>query len=268
MKVLVTRPAAQAAEWVAGLRERGLDADALPLIGIRPAHDAAAVLSAWAELAAHRLVMFVSPNAAEQFFALRPAGLAWPEGTLAGSPGPGTSRTLSALGVPPRCIAEPAADAAQFDSESLWQQLQAHDWRGASVLIVRGESGRDWLADTLRAQGAVVAFVTAYERCAPVLDAAQQALLGAALAAPARHLWMFSSSESIAHLEAIAPQADWRAARAVATHPRIAERARAAGFGAVHECRPSMGAVAACLQSIGNDGAVAPDTVPRQPRQP
>lgn len=250
MKVLVTRPAAQAAEWVAGLRERGIDADALPLIGIRPSHDAAAVLAAWAGLARHRLVMFVSPNAAEQFFALRPAGAAWPPGTLAGSPGPGTSRTLRALGVPAACIAEPAADAAQFDSESLWQQLRSHDWRGASVLIVRGESGRDWLADTLRAQGAEVSFVTAYERCAPVLDEPAQARLREALAEPGQHVWMFSSSESIAHLEAIAPLADWRGAIALATHPRITERARSAGFGAVHECRPSMEAVVACLQSI------------------
>lgn len=250
MKVLVTRPAAQAAEWVAGLRERGLDAGSLPLIGIRATHDAAPVLAAWAELAGHRLVMFVSPNAAEQFFALQPAGVRWPASTTAGSPGPGTSRTLRALGVPAACIVEPAADAAQFDSESLWQQLRSHDWRGASVLIVRGESGRDWLADTLRGHGAAVSFVSAYERCAPVLDDAQRSLLRDALQAPARHVWMFSSSESIAHLEAIAPQGDWRPAIALATHPRIAERARSAGFGAVHECRPSMEAVVACLQSI------------------
>lgn len=250
MKVLVTRPAAQAAEWVAGLRERGIDADALQLIGIRPPHDEAPVLAAWAGLARHRLVMFVSPNAAEQFFALRPAGAAWPAGTLAGSPGPGTSRALRALGVPAASIAEPAADAIQFDSESLWQQLQAHDWRGVSVLIVRGESGRDWLADTLRAQGAAVSYVTAYERCAPVLDEPAQALLRKALAVPGQHVWMFSSSESIAHLEAVAPLADWRGATALATHPRIAERARSAGFGVVHECRPSMEAVVACLQSI------------------
>lgn len=250
MKVLVTRPAGQAAEWVAGLREHGVDAATLPLIGIRPAHDAAAVLAAWAELASHRLVMFVSPNAAEQFFALRPAGTVWPAAVLAGSPGPGTSRTLRALGVPAACIVEPAADAAQFDSESLWQQLCERPWQGASVLIVRGESGRDWLADTLRAHGARVSFVTAYERCAPTLDAPQQSLLRDALQSPAQHVWLFSSSESVAHLETIAPQAGWQDARALATHPRIAERARRAGFGAVHECRPSMAAVVACLQSI------------------
>ena len=250
MKLLVTRPAAQAVEWVAALRERGVEADALPLIGIFAPRDAAPVREAWASLAAHRLVMFVSPNAAEQFFALRPPGLAWPEATLAGSPGPGTSRTLHALGVPAACIAEPAADAAQFDSESLWQQLKSRDWRGASVLIVRGESGRDWLADTLRAQGASVSFVTAYERGAPRLDAREAELLRAAQASPQAQVWMFSSSESIAQLEVLVPGADWHAATALATHPRIAQRAREAGFGRVLECRPSLDAVVACLQSI------------------
>jgi len=250
MKILVTRPAAQAAEWVGWLRERGLDADALPLIGILPPRDAEPVVAAWQSLATRRLAVFVSPNAAEQFFALRPAQLAWPAGTLAGSPGPGTSRTLRGLGVPAACIVEPAADAAQFDSESLWQALSRRDWREASVLIVRGESGRDWLADTLRTHGARIDFVSAYERGAPRLSPPQRALMQAARAAPGRHVWMFSSSESIDHLGALAPQADWRAAQAVATHPRIAQRAREAGFGVVRECRPSLEAVVACLQSF------------------
>lgn len=249
MKLLVTRPAAQAAEWVAWLRERGIDAAALPLIGILPPRDPGPVRAAWAGLASRRLVVFVSPNAAEQFFALRPAGTTWPPGTLAGSPGPGTSRSLRALGVPAERIVEPAADAAQFDSESLWQRLRPLGWQDASVLIVRGESGRDWLADTLRERGASVDFVTAYERGAPQLDVREATLLRAACSEPRAHVWMFSSSESIAHLETLAPGADWRAATALATHPRIAQRARAAGFGAVLECRPSVDAVVACLQS-------------------
>jgi uroporphyrinogen-III synthase len=250
MKLLVTRPAAQAAEWVGWLRERGVQAQALPLIGIFAPPDVAPVHEAWAALTRRRLVVFVSPNAAEQFFAQRPPGLAWPASTLAGSPGPGTSRVLRALGVPAACVVEPAADAAQFDSESLWQQLAPRDWHGASVLIVRGESGRDWLAETLREQGASIDFVTAYQRGAPLPDDAERGLLREAVALPQAYAWLFSSSESIAHLEALLPQTDWQAAHALATHPRIAQRARDAGFGQVHECRPSVEAVVACLQSI------------------
>ena len=150
LRVIVTRPAAQAADWVRRLEAEQIDAVALPLIGVAPAGDGAAVEAAWAMLATQRLVVFVSPNAVEHFFSVRPAGMRWPTGVLAGAPGPGTTRALLDLSVPAAQIVAPAADAAQFDSESLWRQLTAQDWQGACVLIVRGDGGRDWLGQTLR----------------------------------------------------------------------------------------------------------------------
>jgi uroporphyrinogen-III synthase len=253
MRVIVTRPAAQAAEWVLRLQAEQIDAVALPLIGVAPAADAAAVESAWAKLGTQRLVVFVSPNAVEHFFALRPGGVRWPAGVLAGSPGPGTTRCLLDLGVPAAQTVAPAADAAQFDSEALWLQLAAQDWNGAQVLIVRGDGGRDWLADTLRGRGATVSHVAAYRREAPVFDAAQRSLLADALRAPASNLWYFSSSEAIDHLERLSADfapLRWAEARALATHPRIAERARQLGIAGVTECRPPLEAVVACIQSL------------------
>ena len=249
MKVLVTRPAAQAAEWVARLHERGVTALALPLLDILPAPDAAAVVAAWSHLDAHSLLVFVSPNAAEQFFALRPAQAAWPQSTRAASTGPGTSQALLRLGVPRAQLVGPADDAAQFDSEALWAQLANDDWHDRRVLIVRGDGGRDWLAETLRAHGARVAHLAAYRRGPPRWHDAEHAVLAAALAAPADHLWLFSSSEAIDQLVATAGEAGWRAARAIATHPRIAARARQAGFGSVTLSRPELDAVVACIQS-------------------
>ena len=254
MRVIVTRPAAQAADWVAQLQVHAIDAVALPLIGIAPVADPTALHAAWRGLTTRRLVVFVSPNAAEQFFAQRPPDAPWPPALLAGSPGPGTTRVLVGLGVAPQRIVEPASDAPQFDSESLWAQLRERDWRDANVLIVRGDGGRDWLAKTLREAGAQVAHVAAYERTAPVFDAAASALLRAALDRPAAHLWFFSSSEAIDNLHnldlAHGSAADWRAANAIATHPRIAERARQLGFARVTEARPALAAVVACIQSM------------------
>ena len=253
LRVIVTRPAAQAADWVRRLGAEHLDAFALPLIGVAPASDVAAVDAAWATLATRRLVVFVSPNAVEHFFALRPAGMGWPAGVLAGSPGPGTTRALLGLGVPAAQTVAPAADAMQFDSEALWQQLATQDWQGAPVLIVRGDGGRDWLAETLCSRGARVSHVAAYRREAPVFDAAQQALLAAALREPASHLWYFSSSEAIDHLQRLAASFGpprWAEARALATHPRIAQRARQLGIARVTECRPPLEAVVACIQSM------------------
>lgn len=253
MRILVTRPAAQADLWVQALAQHGISAQALPLMAIAAAPDTAAVAAAWHRLSSYRLAMFVSANAVEQFFAQRPADMAWPLAVQAASPGPGTTRELQAAGVPASQIVEPAPDSAQFDSEALWQTLRHQDWRDAAVLVVRGDGGRDWLAHTWRAHGAHVDFVAAYRRVPPAWDAAAQALLADALAQPAAHLWFFSSSEAIDHLMSHLARSARPLpvqTRALATHPRIAQRAETAGFATVWQSRPTLPAVVACIQSI------------------
>lgn len=259
MRVIVTRPALQALPWVERLRALGVDAVALPLIDIAPAEDPAPVLAAWHGLPAQALVMFVSANAVAQFFALRPPGAAWPAGVLAGATGPGTSAALLEAGVPAGCIVEPAADAPSFDSEALWARLAHRDWAGRRVLVVRGEHGRDWLADTLRAHGAALDFVSAYRRLPPAPGAEGQAVLAAALAVPAGHLWHFSSSEAVGRLAAMAsavqPTATWQGSLALASHPRIAEAARALGFGRVELVAVQPEAVAAAATRLAATAA-------------
>ena len=251
MRVIVTRPAAQAAGWVARLRGAGHDSVALPLIAIHPAADPAAVRAAWHGLAQRRLAVFVSPNAADRFMAARPAELAWPPGTLAGSTGPGTTQALRDHGVAPDCIVEPAADAQQFESEALWQRLRDRDWQGAQVLVVRGDGGREWLAETLRARGAVVEMLAAYRRGAPAWSRAETDLLAAALRRPGEHVWLFSSSEAIDNLAALAGSGvDWSASRAIATHDRIAARAQQLGLARVERAAPTLAAVSGCIQSM------------------
>lgn len=247
--MIVTRPQPQADEWVASLQALGLRARALPLLGIADAADGAAVQAAWANLPGRDLAMFVSPSAVERFFAQRSAAQAsagWPQRVLAGSTGPGTQAALRRAGVPPEAIVTPPAEGGQFDSEALWAQLRARrSWQGAHALIVRGEAGRDWLADTLRQQGAQVHFVEAYRRTAPVLDEAGRRCLADAVARPAQHLWLFSSSQAVQQLPTLAPQADWSASCALATHERIAHAARSIGFGQVDQVEVTPAAVAA-----------------------
>lgn len=265
-RVLVTRPAQDAAQWVADLQAQGIAAEALPLIAITASPtNRAALLAARERLARHpafyRAVMFVSGNAAAYFFESNQAptlagkALAALE-TRAWTPGPGTARVLLQCGVPAECIDGPAPDAAQFDSEALWARVAPQVRPGDRVLVVRGAStgapagpgqGRDWLAARIHAAGGQVDFVVAYERGAPAFDAPQQAL--ARRAAHDGTLWLFSSSEAIAHLAQALPGQDWAAAHALATHPRIAQAARAAGFGCVSECKPALADVAAFIKS-------------------
>jgi len=248
LRVLVTRPQPQADEWVQRLGALGLRAAALPLLQTGEAGDPAALQAAAADLPGCALAMFVSPSAVAHWRARLPADWAWPAGVWAGATGPGTQAALRAAGVPEAAIVAPPADGGRFDSEALWAELAARrDWRGARVQIVRGVGGRDWLADTLRAAGAAVLLVEAYRRSAPVPDAAGRAVLAEALAAPGNHVWLFSSSEAVGHLPMLAPGADWAGARALATHPRIAEAARALGCGRVGLVLPSPEAVVEVL---------------------
>lgn len=274
-RLVVTRPAQEAATWVSALRAAGWPALALPLIDIGEPQDAASrqALAHWrAHWPALDAMMFVSPAAVQHFF----QGVAAP---AAGapvrmhmlprfwSPGPGTARALaqalSSLGIGADRIDSPPADAPQFDSESLWPVVRPQLRPGQQLLIVRGLSrdaqagpaepdglpgqGRDWLIRQFEGLGVRVQACAAYERRAPCWDGATQATVRAARGTGS--VWLFSSSEALTHLAQSTPAADWGAAQALVTHPRIAERAREMGFGRVLQTRPALSDVLGTLES-------------------
>jgi uroporphyrinogen-III synthase len=261
-RVIVTRPERDALRWVSGLREGGFDALALPLIDIGPAPDREAVVRAWLELDGCSAAMFVSGNAAQQFLAARPAAVVAPLAqsghARAWATGPGTRQALIEGGVSALLIDAPGDDAPQFDSEALWALVAAQAHPGSRVLIVRGSdavsaadskgAGRDWFAAQLAACGCTAQFVVAYARRAPQFDAAQRELVRSA--ASDGTVWLFSSSEAVVNLTLATPGQQWREARAVATHPRIAQAVRDAGFAVVRESRPALADVVASIESL------------------
>lgn len=254
--LIVTRPAPDAQRWVAQLRQRGLAAEALPLLEIASADDLMPARAAWARLSDYAAIMFVSGNAVTHFFAARPAeasGL--PPQLRFMAPGPGTARVLAEHGVPAAQIDTPAGNANQFDSEALWQVVGARAWAGQRVLIVRGQSGaspdasapgRQWLAAQFENAGSTVDFVVVYQRRVPNFSLAQQQRM-----TDSRHdgsVWLFSSSEALDGLPRW-PGLDWSQARAIATHPRIVSAVRAAGWGVVIESRPALDDIVASIES-------------------
>jgi uroporphyrinogen-III synthase len=280
-RVLVTRPARDAQRWVQQLQQSGVAAEALPLIEIAPASAAANVQAlerAWHMLERYAACLFVSGNAVDYFFkqnkALAQQGRAQeaieniankvpgtvPPGLRFMAPGPGTVAALIAAGIPAGQIDAPAANALQFDSESLWDVVGQRDWQGRRVLVVRGQnsgaqsgapsSGRDWITRQWVAAGAQVDFVGVYQRRAPQLTDAQ--IQRARAASTDGSVWLFSSSEAVANLAHMPEMAglDWRHACAVATHPRILEAARAAGWGVVVASRPALKDIRDTLASI------------------
>ena len=253
-RVLVTRPAAQAEAWVepaarARHRRRGAAADR---DRARPA-DASALRSSWAGLAACRLVVFVSANAVLHFFAERPrrarlartasiAARARPRHRRCAARGRRAGRLRSSRRRPTRRSSTPSRSG---------RACTARDWRGARVLVVRGDGGRDWLAERLRRRRARRSTrVSGLPAPGAGLRAAQRASGSMPRSPTATRVWLFSSSEAIANLERAAGTGPLGDARAVATHPRIAARARGSASARVVEAAPGLDAVIACLQSI------------------
>lgn len=256
--VLVTRPEREAGPWVQALQAQGVRAEAFPLIDISPLRDASAVQAAWQQLPSCLAVMFVSANAVRFFMAAQPVGgdrlacRAW-------ATGPGTQAALLAAGWHAGQIDAPATDAAQFDSEALWALVSdrvhsAVRTGKVRVLIVRGAdaqgqmAGRDWLALQLADAGVQVVQAVAYERRAPTLSSSQQ--VRAQQAMHDGSFWLFSSSEAAEHLLQACPGLDLSKARALATHPRIAERLRQAGWGRVEVVPAAPMAQAQSIKSL------------------
>lgn len=267
-RLIVTRPEPEAGVWASALRERNWPAHALPLIEIGEPRDPTALeaLRQWrGRLAEQDAIMFVSGAAVSHFMsgvadlsADAHAHVTNRRATRFWAPGPATAAALRAAGVAPDAIDSPAEDAPQFDSETLWPIVAPQLRPGARVLVVRGTSagaamesmagsGRDWLIRQCQAAGAVVEACAAYERRPPAWSDAQQAL--AQLATGADAAWLFSSSEALSHLQSLCPDASWSATCAMATHPRIAQTAREAGFGRVLISRPSLSDVMRALES-------------------
>lgn len=257
MRVIITRPQRDAQAWARTLSEAGHTALALPLIDIAPIDDERPIRAAWHQLANYQGVMFVSGHAVEGFFAARPSaapGFGAP--TRAWATGPGTQAALLRAGVAAAHIDAPGA--GQFDSEALWSVMHQQLSEGCRVLIVRGADGhqaaqtqglgRDWFAAQVQRLGGQTDFVVAYQRKISLWSELQRTQ--AKQAASDGSIWLFSSSEAVANLGACLEGQDWSHSCAIATHVRIAQAARSAGFGVVIESRPVLADILASIESF------------------
>ncbi|QDG74363.1 uroporphyrinogen III synthase [Janthinobacterium tructae] len=254
--VVITRPAAQAGPLAAKIAALGWPVTLLPLLEIHAldGEDECAQLQAvLARLADYDLVAFVSPNAIDCVFAHLAV---WPPGVPLAVVGEGSKMALAAHGVTHAnaSITSPF-DTARSDSEHLLLALDLPALRGKRVLIVRGDGGRDYLADGLRAAGAEVEFVTAYRRKVPTLTPALRATLENLL--QHNNEWIITSSEALRGLLALLGEmGDEKMAvvkmqqqHLIVPHARIAQTAAALGFARVTLTGSGDAGVLAALQS-------------------
>lgn len=162
--VLVTRPAEQAArlgEAIEAAHGRPL---LFPCVEIAGPADPAAVKTQLARAGDYQLLIFVSANAVKHAFELLPDSL--PGDQQIAAVGAATAAALADCGLDPTLVPE------RQDSEGLLALPELADMRGKRVLILRGNGGRELLADTLRERGAEVDYAEVYRRLIPKRSAA------------------------------------------------------------------------------------------------
>ncbi len=155
--VLVTRPRAQAAELIAAMEKEGASVVCFPVIEVVP-RDEHAVQVDVARLPDPDIVIFVSRNAVQY-------GMQYADSAKMAAIGPSTATAIQATGhtvdICPR---------EGYDSESLLEEPALNDVSGKQILIIRGDTGRELLAETLAARGATVNYLCVYNRQLPIAN--------------------------------------------------------------------------------------------------
>lgn len=250
--VVITRPKAQAGALARQVEALGREAVLLPLLEIYPLADQAQLKHTLDGLARYAMVAFVSPNAIDAAFAHIAA---WPREVAIAVVGEGSRAALAGYGVDATntTIFSPK-DPSRSDSENLLQALDLSTLRGKEVLIVRGESGRELMADGLRDAGAIVTTVAAYRRSIPALTGElKQQLLGLL---ERDNDWIVTSSEALRGLLALVGQlgadnlvAKMQHQHVIVPHARIGETAKSLGMARVTLCGSGDERLLAALQS-------------------
>jgi uroporphyrinogen-III synthase len=235
-KVVITRPRAQAGELARAVAALGRTPVVLPLLEISAVEDESELERVLGRLADYALVAFVSPNAIDAVFA---RVRQWPAGVALAVLGEGSRAALTRHGIDGAnaTIVSPP-DAARSDSEQLLRALDLPALAGRRVLIVRGDGGRELMADGLRAAGALVETVAAYRRKVARLTPELARSLGSLLAQ--QNDWIITSSEALRGLMDLVrglglddAVAKMQQQHLIVPHARIAETARALGMARV-----------------------------------
>lgn len=241
-RLLLTRPAEDCAALAQTLVAQGVVSHCMPLLAIEALDETPEQRSAFADLQRYCAVIVVSKPAARiglQLLAQHGAptpDLPW------FSVGAATAAVLAEQGLGVHFPDLGDDSEALLALPALQQAIAAPAPR---VLILRGEGGREFLAERLRSQGVSVDYLPLYRRVLPQYAPGE---LSRQVRAERLNGLVVSSGQGFEHLLQLAGD-DWPALARLplfVPSPRVAEQARAAGAQIVVDCR---GASAAALQA-------------------
>ena len=212
--ILITRPAGQAGALAALVQAAGGRPVLFPAIEIERLDDVP-----MPPLETFDVVIFMSPTAV-QCALDRLQGM--PEGLEVAAVGAGTKRELERRGV--QAVIAPQGGA---DSESLLALPSLQGMSGRHILLVRGEGGRELIAETLAERGAHVEHFECYRRVKPQAD---PSTLLAGWDRGEIDAVTVSSAEGLDNLSSMVGAERLAAKPLVVNHPRVAERARQSGL--------------------------------------
>jgi uroporphyrinogen-III synthase len=221
--ILVTRPAHQAGPLCDRILAAGGRPVRFPLLKILDTSDTPRTDAILQQLGGYAIAIFVSPNAVHYGIQAitRHGGL--PPTLKLAAVGRGTARELHTLaGREPDIVPQ-----VRFDSEGLLALPALQQVDGKRILILRGNGGRELLADTLRERGAHVDYAEVYRRETADADMAEQDWLAKS------DIITVTSNEALQNLVALTAEknrATLLARPLVVVSERAAELAQRLGF--------------------------------------
>lgn len=232
-RLLLTRPADESAALGTLLAEQGIFSSSLPLLDIVPIPVSDKMRDVVCGLTHYCAVIVVSKPAARIGLELLDRFCSQMPRVKWFTVGAATAQILEERGLDVSFPQEGDDSEALLELAKLREAVARPDPR---VLILRGEGGRELLAERLRELGASVEYLELYRRDLPQYP---PAALPGRIAAERLNGLVVSSGQGFEHLHQLAGNAWPQLARLplFVPSPRVAELARAAGAITVVDCR-------------------------------
>lgn len=233
-RLLLTRPAEECAAVAEALAEQGIASSNLPLLAIEPLPETPEQRATIMELDRYCAVIVVSKPAArlgvalvDRYWPQPPFGQAW------FSVGAATGSILEAAGLDVTWPTQGDDSEALLAVSRLSEALAVPD---PKVLILRGDGGREHIAETLRSRGVQVDSLELYRRHLPDYPAR---VLPERVRAERLNGLVVSSGQGLQSLRELAGDA-WPELAELplfVPSPRVAELARQMGAERITDCR-------------------------------
>ncbi|MFK7795010.1 MAG: uroporphyrinogen-III synthase [Gammaproteobacteria bacterium] len=217
--IVVTRPSQQNKYICSALSSLGANAIAFPCIEIKPLSNPSTVDT----LLSHcELMIFISTNAVQFGFDTLPDLIKKiPVSCQFAAVGASTAQALHNHG-----IDQVVTPLDNFDSEELLKLPELQNVKQKSVLIIKGEGGRELLHETLESRGAKIHSIDVYQRTLPI--SVNLSALNTKI-----DLLLFTSSEAVKNFLVLTPESLQSAllgCQTIVGHARIADKVTALGF--------------------------------------